>query len=56
MVDIQSATTEIRRGKKRKKKEETTGQNIMSASARQGGHNYIEWCGSFKDALSVFTS
>jgi len=33
MVDIQSATAEIRRGKKeierRKKEEETTGQNIM---------------------------
>jgi len=26
MADIQSATAEIRRGKKRKKKEETTGQ------------------------------
>jgi len=39
MVDIQSATAEIRRGRKRKKKkiEETTGQNIMSASATQGG-------------------
>jgi len=38
MVDIQSATTEIRREKK-KEEEETTGQNIMSASAMQGGHN-----------------
>jgi len=36
MVDIQSATTEIRLGIK---KEEETGQNIMSASATQGGHN-----------------
>ena len=35
MVDIQSATAEIRRGKK-KEEEETTGQNIMSASAIRG--------------------
>ena len=41
MVDIQSPNAEIRRGKKEKRKiEETTGQNIMSASATQGGHNY----------------
>jgi len=37
MVDIHSATAEIRRGKKKEK--ETSGQNIMSASATQGGHN-----------------
>ena len=40
MADIQSATAEIRRGKKkedRNKKRE--GKNIMSASATQGGHN-----------------
>jgi len=35
MVDIQSATAEIRRGKEKKKKQ---GKNIMSASATQGGH------------------
>jgi len=41
MVDIKSATAEIRRGKKKKKiEEETTWQNIMSASARQGSHKY----------------
>ena len=34
MVDIQSATAEIRRGKKKKKQD----KNIMSASSRQGGH------------------
>ena len=34
MVDIQSATAEIRRGKKKKQD-----KNIMSASATQGGHN-----------------
>jgi len=35
MVDIQSATAEIRRGKKkeRKKKKKPQGKNIMSASA-----------------------
>jgi len=38
MVDIQSATAEIRRGKyqERKKKQD---KNIMSASATHGGHN-----------------
>jgi len=40
MVDIQSPTTEIRRGKnqeeeRRRKKQD---KNIMSASATQGGH------------------
>jgi len=42
MVDIQSATAEIRRGKNivrtKDRKIETTGQNIMFASATQGGH------------------
>ena len=37
-MDIQSPTAEIRRGIKKKKKIESTGQNIMSASATQGGH------------------
>ena len=37
MVDIQSATAEMRRGKKRKKKK-LQDKNIMSASATQGGH------------------
>jgi len=39
MVDIQSATAEIRPGKKREKKKQD--KNIMSASATQGGHNKI---------------
>jgi len=30
MVDIQSATAEIKQGKKGRKKIETTGQNIMA--------------------------
>jgi len=42
MVDIHSATAEIRRGKKEEERKiETTGQNIISASATQGGHNKI---------------
>ena len=42
MVNIESGTAEIMRGKKieeERKKEETQGKNIMSASATQGGHN-----------------
>jgi len=55
MVDIQSATAEIRRGKKRKieerRKKKPQGKNIMSASATQGGHNDADvkgenWCES----------
>jgi len=40
MVDIQSAAAEIRRGIKKKidRREKPQGQNIMSASATQGGH------------------
>ena len=38
VVDIQSATAEIRRGKKEERKK-PQGKNIMSASATQGGHN-----------------
>jgi len=38
MVDIQSATAEITRGIKKDRKIETTGQNIMPASATQGCH------------------
>ena len=41
MVDIQSTAAEIRRGKKRKKKErkiEITGQKYNVQSAMQGGH------------------
>ena len=41
MVDIQSATAEIRRGKKdrKKKKKKPQGKNIIAASGTQGGHN-----------------
>jgi len=43
MVDMHSATAEIRRGNKK----EETGQdkNIMSASAMQGGHKKSLICG-----------
>jgi len=38
MVDIQSATAEIRRGKKEERKKKKQDKNIMSAFATQGGH------------------
>jgi len=37
MIAIQSATAEIRQGKKEERKKQD--KNIMSASAMQGGHN-----------------
>jgi len=42
MIDIQSPTAKIRRGKKKKEErkiEETTDENITFASATHGGHN-----------------
>jgi len=39
MVDIHSATAEIRQGRKEEERKEQD-KNIMSASAMQGGHNY----------------
>jgi len=39
IVDIQFATTEIRRGKKEEETRNKLDENIMSASAMQGGHN-----------------
>jgi len=54
MVDIQSATAEIRRGKKdRRKKKKPEGKNIMSASATQGGHNNLGNYGYKPSARSV---
>ena len=42
MADIQSATAEIRRGKeKEKRKNKLHDENIMSASATQGGHKNV---------------
>jgi len=42
MVDIQSATAEIRRGKKRKKerRKKPQGKNIMACPITQGGYKY----------------
>ena len=40
MVDIQSATAEIRRGGEEEREE--TGNNIMSASATQGNHHNVK--------------
>jgi len=39
IVDIQFATTEIRRGKKEEETRKKLDENMMSASAIQGGHN-----------------
>jgi len=42
MVDIQSSTAEIRRGKeKERRKKKPQGKNIMFASAMQSGHNNL---------------
>ena len=44
MVDTQSATADIRRRKKKERKKKPQDENIMSASATQGGHNkQIRW-------------
>jgi len=39
MVDVQFATAEIRLGKKIEGRKKPQDENIMSASATQGGHN-----------------
>jgi len=39
MADIQSAAAEIRRGKKKRKKEETTGQKYNGLPCSVGDHN-----------------
>jgi len=45
LVDIQSATAEIKRGKtKKNKKKKKQDKNILSASATQGGHNNTRNC------------
>jgi len=46
MVDIQSATAEIRRGKTERKidRKKQQDKNIMSASATQGGHKNRPKC------------
>jgi len=49
MVDIQSATAEIRRGKKRerqkKKKKKPQGKNIVACAIPQGGRNEARYNG-----------
>jgi len=50
MVDIQSATAEIRRGKKNRRKKKPQDKNIMSASAMQGGHNNNHNCDKNKNS------
>jgi len=40
MVDVHSATDEIRRGKKEEERRKKQDKNIMSASATQGSYNY----------------
>jgi len=42
MVDIQSPTDEIRRGKKEDTRKKPQSKNIMSASATQSGHKEEE--------------
>jgi len=61
IVDIQSTTAEIRRGKKeeerrrRRKKKNPQDENIMSASATQGGHNFsIFVCLCIKEPVNGF--
>jgi len=39
MVDIQSPTAEIRRGKKKEERKKPQGKNIMACRIPQGGHN-----------------
>jgi len=38
MVDIQSVTAEIRRGKKEDRKKKPHGKNILACPIPQGGH------------------
>jgi len=43
MVDVQSATAEIKRGRKKKIEETTGAKYIMACRIPQGGHNYISY-------------
>ena len=42
MVDIPSASVEIRRGIKKRRRKKPQDKNIMSASATQGSHKTVE--------------
>jgi len=58
LVDIQSATAEIRRGKKERRKKKQD-KNIMFASATQGGHKITvtrALTQSFTSDLNGFTT
>jgi len=53
-VDIHSAMAEIRQGKKeRRKKKKPQGKNVMTASARQGGHNKCSAVAEMGDRLAT---
>jgi len=41
MVDIQSPTAEIRRGKEKERRKKPQDENIMSASVTEGGHSEL---------------
>jgi len=41
MVNIQSPTAEIRRGKKKEERKKPQDKNIMACPIPQGGHNYL---------------
>jgi len=45
MVDIQSVTAEIRRGKKIDRRKKPQGKNIMACPITYGGHKKIESTG-----------
>jgi len=51
MIDIQSATAEIRRGKKKKNQD----KDMMSASATQCGHNKVKWTVGGRQFLALMT-
>jgi len=59
MVDMQSATAEITdysREKERKKKKTPQDENIMSASATQGGHNQLSVYTLYNVYVSLWTA
>jgi len=45
MVDIQSATAEIRRGKEEEDRKKPQCENIMACPIAYGGHNNCNWIG-----------
>jgi len=54
-VDIQPATAEIRRGKRKEEgRTNYRAKNIMSASAAQGGHNKVKVFTAQRHASAVY--